>query len=121
MIVLQVAGTVAHRMAVFAEYERAALLLILQELTHILRRRVHLRNQVKDIVRGVVELMGAFVMQQARIVQGFHQLPGCTHVRPPAAFVSKRPEYHAGTVYIALYQALGAVGYRLFEHFVGSQ
>ena len=57
MIILKVAGTVAHGMAVFAQHKRALFIFILEIFRHFFGGKVHFRNHVKHIVGCIVQLV----------------------------------------------------------------
>ena len=111
MVILQVAGAVAHGVAVFTEHKGAVLVLLFKEVCHALGVPVHSRYHVKDIGGRIVQPVGAFVVEQPCVVQRFYKLACRQHIFTPAAFISQRPEHNAGAVYIPLHKSFRTVGY----------
>ena len=118
VVILKVAGAVAHRVAVLAEDIRTGLLFVGKIILHFLPGGVHFRYEVEDISRRIVKTVSAFVMQEPGVVQRLHKLPRRQEIRTPAAFVAQRPEQNAGAVDIPFYQGFGAIAYRCFKALV---
>ena len=99
-VVLQVSGAVAHSVTVFAENKGALFIFSCEEFSDILGGGIHLRDHIQHIVRSIVKLMCAFVMDRAGAVKLLYELCSLTKVFSPARLVSKRPDNNTGAVYI---------------------
>ena len=119
LVLLRVAGAVAHRVDVLAQHERLRVLRVRKVFLDPLGRRVHAADRIE---RGEVVLVAArvvirvLVVRQAARVVRFHPRAGLFKRRAPAAFVAVGPHQHAGVVLVADHAALDAVEDRLVEN-----
>ena len=112
----QVAGAVAHRVAVFAKEERLCVFRVGAVIAAPLRRRVHMALDVDDValLHAVrVAAVRALVVDEARQVAALDPSGHGLVVLAVARLVAERPHDDRRVVLVALYHAASAVDIRL--------
>ena len=110
-VILQIAGAVAHTMAVLA-HDIGLVRVVVQIFLNAFERGVHIAEHinVREIVfAGLAAVLGALVVGQAAGVKALCPCQCFLKRAAIGALVAHRPDDDAGTVLVALHAAAGAV------------
>ena len=110
-VILQIAGAVAHAVAVLA-HDIGFVRLVVQIFLHAFERRVHIAEHinVREIVCTVLAaVLGALVVGQAAGVKTLCPCQRFFERAAVGALVAHRPDDDAGTVLVTLHAEAGAV------------
>ena len=110
-VILQIAGAVAHAVAVLA-HDIGFVRLVIQIFLNAFERRVHIAEHinVREIVFTVLAaVLGALVVGQAAGVKALCPCQRFFERAAVGALVAHRPDDDAGTVLVTLHAAAGAV------------